>query len=455
MQFAEAEAEAELAGSVRAAQLFANAQVAVDLLLLTVILRFTGGVENPLALFYVFHIAIAALLLPRRQAIAQALWAVGLYAALGFGELTGLFHPHHAFLPAVASPGWYADPRYVTLTVVSQACGALGVLYFTLQIAARLDRRDQQLWLANEALRKSQTAIQDLQERRSRFMQTAAHQLKTPLAVIQTLAALIHDNIVPPENVEPTAEKIVRRCHEGIAQLNELLALARVQEADPQRHREVRTDVGELVARLCRQLEPVAREKGLTFHWRVPAHTDLWAHVDPRDAADCIGNLIDNAIKYTPAPGTVSVKVSSLDARQLRFSRKHRPTDPRRGYVYVTVKDTGIGIDPAALPARGGRTEGSIFDAFRRGNNAIAAGIPGSGLGLSVVREVVEQSNGMITVRSAPGAGSTFTVAFPADRVAASGSIPDTRSSTVVEAGAPDAGEPSTPESVWQTEPKS
>jgi len=77
----------------RSAQLFANAQVALDLLLLTLILYFTGGVENPMMMFYVFHIAIGALLLQKRQAILQAVWAVALFAVMALGDLNGWL-PH-------------------------------------------------------------------------------------------------------------------------------------------------------------------------------------------------------------------------------------------------------------------------------------------------------------------------------------------------------------------------
>ncbi len=389
-----------------AAARFANAQVAGDLLLLTVILRFSGGVENPMVFFYAFHIAIGALLLRKRHAVFQAIWAILLYAAMALGQLCDVLVPFYPLLPSLGSPQWFADPLFVIVAVIVQICGVGGVLYFTLHIAAALDERDEQLLAANTALQRSEQAIRNLQARRARFMQIAAHQLKSPLAVIQTLAVLIRDELVPAAAVRSTSEKIIRRCQEGVVQVAELLRLARVQESDPRRHRDAVTQLAPLVDDLCRRFAPVAIQKGLRLHCVNAGSDGLAACVDRQDADDCFSNLLENAVKYTPAPGAIHVRVGRRQANIAGLPGGVRP------FVYLVVRDSGIGIEPAALDDMS--AGGSIFDAFRRGNNAIAAGIPGTGLGLSIVREVVEQAGGRIGVHSRPGGGSTFLVMLPA-----------------------------------------
>ncbi len=402
-------------------EILANAQVAIDLLLLTCILHFVGGVESPLAMFYLFHVAIVSLLLPRWEAVLHACWALLLYAMLVVSELLGWLIPHYDFLPK-HQPGLYDEPEYVIASLLVVACGIFGTLYFTLQIAQRLERRDAALRKANAALRQSQIAIQDLQRRRSRFMQTAAHQLKSPLAVIQTLTELIRCNIVPPEAVPGTCEKIINRCQEGIAQVSELLTLARVQEADPARHANAEADVREVVRQLCERFGPVAENKGVDLSSEVPPAGELRVRVEPRDLTDCLGNLIENAIKYTPAPGKVHVRVTAGE-------RSDGGKD-----VTVEVTDTGIGISPNILrPKNGQEGHEAVFDAFRRGDNAIAAGIPGTGLGLSIVQEIVEQAGGRIRVTSRPNEGSSFSVTFPMYGVESPGPhVRDTRASVVV-----------------------
>lgn len=385
---------------------FANAQVAADLFLLTGILRYTGGTENPLSIFYLFHMAITPLLLRPWQAMLQGVWAILLYSGLAIGEWQGWLTPHWNFLPHHAF-GLYAQPMFVLANLVVVACGVCGTLYFTLQIAERLAARERQLREANAALRRSQTAIQDLQRRRSRFMQTVAHQLKGPLAVIQTLAELIRTNAVQPEAVPRTCEKIIRRCQEGIQQVGELLTLARLKEADAARHGRSNTDVREVVLELCERYQPLAEQEGIELIRRLPKEGALEVRVDPQDLSDCLGNLIDNAIKYTPGPGSVSITVSL------------EPSPEAPAAISIAVTDTGMGFDPEILRATdGGPGHEPVFEAFRRGNNVLTAGIPGTGLGLSIVREIVAQAGGRIRVTSRPNEGSNLTVTFPAWREA-------------------------------------
>jgi signal transduction histidine kinase len=186
-----------------------------------------------------------------------------------------------------------------------------------------------------------------------------------------------------------------------------------------------------------RQHAPSAAEKHLNFTWQIPTGEDLIAQVHPADLRDCIANLVENAIKYTPDGGRVQVTVahSGQTPRELDLPPPPpRPNGPLpEDYSFVIVQDTGIGLrDSGLISANGAPAEGTIFDAFRRGEAAVLAGIPGSGLGLSIVREVVEQAGGYIHVRSRPGVGSTFAVAFPIATSPIGTPVRDTRSSAIV-----------------------
>jgi len=415
--------------TIRHSLLFANAQVTLDLTLLTVILRYTGGVENPMAIFYLFHMAIGALLLKSWHAVLQGVWAMLLYTGLALGEWSGWIRPHWDFLPQFPSPGFYARGEYVVALLAVMACGIFATLYFTLHITGRLDEREAQLRGAYDALRKSEVAILDIQHRRARFMQTAAHQLKGPLASVQTLLGLLIDGIVPQEAIRSTYERMAQRCREGAQQVAELLTLARVQQADPRRHPLSVTDVGQSVEDICRRYAVQAEGKGIALACSAPRGQTLYARIDRLDLADCVGNLLENAIKYTNAPGQVRVLVlrgaeladalprliPSWDAHAPGNERPPIPLDVPADSVVVCVSDNGIGIEPEALSeAEDPAGKGSIFDAFRRGNNVLAANIPGTGLGLAIVREVVEQAGGRIFVYSRVGEGTTFIVVLPA-----------------------------------------
>ena len=154
----------------------------------------------------------------------------------------------------------------------------------------------------------------------------------------------------------------------------------------------------------------------------MPDDRGLCVNVDQQDLSDCAGNLIENAIKYTPGPGSVTVRVAA--------------ETPSAGSeeVSIAVTDTGMGINPELLVSEDGTPgQAPIFDAFRRGNNALTAGIPGTGLGLSIVREIVEQAGGRIRVTSRPKEGSTFTITFPTRRTSPGApAVRDTRAGEIV-----------------------
>jgi signal transduction histidine kinase len=183
--------------------------------------------------------------------------------------------------------------------------------------------------------------------------------------------------------------------------VTELLTLARVQDADPEHYRDSRIDVGAVVSAICTRRRTEAEAKKIDIRCEVPDSIDLQVRVDSRDLTDCIENVIDNAIKFTQAPGAVSIRVE-LDEPAAR-----------ERWVVVHVDDTGMGFDPDSL-AIANSGGASVFDAYRRGNNALAAGIPGSGLGLAIVREVAEQAGGRIEIQSVQGSGTQFTLRFPA-----------------------------------------
>ena len=422
--------------TVRGGLVFANAQVAVDLLLLTAIIRYTGGVETPMVVFYLFHMAIGSLVLRAKHALLQGAWAMVLFSALGLAELREWVSPHYALLPSLSASALYSQPYYVAVVIVILGAGVFGTLFFMLRVADRLDAGERELRQAHDALQLSQRTIFDLQARRSRFMTTAAHQLKGPLAGIQTLTGLIRDGVVHGETLGSTCAKIIRRCREGIAQVTELLTLARMQGTDSRRQRDQVTDVGEVVEEVCRRFLPLAEEKEIALERHVHGNLGLSACVHRADLSDCVGNLVDNAIKYTPGGGKVTVKVGrgTPGAGTTGLVPVATELTSANPSVYVTVRDTGMGIEPAALTgAEGPGGAGSIFDAFRRGHGALAAGIPGTGLGLSIVREVVEQAGGQIYALSRPGEGTMFTVMLPAHEVTPSGpAVRDTRSSEIV-----------------------
>lgn len=374
--------------SIRGASALANAQIAVDLLALTLLLRYSGGVESPMAIFYLFHVAIAAILLRAKDVFLHAFWALALYAGMAYGEFVGWISPHYPFLPALPTSQLHEQPAYVCCAVLITGSGIFGMLYFMLRIVARVSSHERMVARANQALRASQQTLTALQARKAEFMRTAAHQLKSPLAAIQTQACLLSEGLVPVADVRPLCDRIIARCREGIEQVADLLTFARLQDLDADRHRGARTDIIQLMRQVCARFMPIAAHKSIQLQCEAPEAGTLPVRVYATDLTDCVVNLIDNAIKYTPPGGQVTARVHA-----------------ERQQAVVSIADTGMGMSEDTLA--------HVFEPYRRGTEAVLADIPGSGLGMSIVQAVVEQCGGHLHVDSTPGSGTTITVTFP------------------------------------------
>lgn len=377
--------------------LFANAQMAVDLFILTVILRYSGGIESPMVMFYLFHVLMAALLLRPLNALLQGLWAMVLYGGLTIGESVGWVAPHFSFLPTTIGESIHTHGVFVSANIAVLAAGIFGTLYFTLQISARLDDQERELQVSNVELQKAHRSREELQRRRSRFMQTAAHQLKSPFATIETLAGLIRDGTVDPRQADDLIRRIIARCGLGMELVSELLTLARVEQSPSTREAPAARSIGRVARQTVERATVQAAAKNIELHLSTEADEADRVLVDERDLEDCLANLLDNAIKYTPTGGRIEV-ATSRNADEIRLS----------------VRDSGMGIAEEHLE--------NVFEPFCRGPLALAAEIPGTGLGLTIVREVVERAGGRITVQSRVGKGTEFVLGFPA-AVASTGTV--------------------------------
>ena len=221
------------------------------------------------------------------------------------------------------------------------------------------------------------------------FLADAAHELRSPLAAIQSSVDVTMQKPRSREDYEELLYNIDEECHRLGQLVNQLLELAASDAGVVAIHREpVRLDL--LVTQSVNMFEAVAEERGLTL--RCTAEAPLIADGDPQQLRQLTTNLIDNAIKFTPHGGTVSVHME-------------RDTDPAR--IRLTVQDSGIGMSRADLPR--------VFDRFYRADKSRerSSSIRGSGLGLSICQSIVAGHHGTITVQSEPGCGAKFIVTLP------------------------------------------
>lgn len=223
-----------------------------------------------------------------------------------------------------------------------------------------------------------------------RFTADASHELKTPLTVLRSgLERAITHPRLPPDMLEVLEETLVES--NRMAELvDSLLTLARVDEGRAPLHLDD-VDLREILAEVAETASILGEHATVEVDVGVPEEPVV-LRGDRGRLRQLLMNLLTNAIKYTPAGGTVWIGSATPD-----------------GQVVVTVRDTGIGIAPGDLP--------HVFDRFWRADAARSrtGERPGAGLGLAICKWIAEAHGGNISVQSRPGRGTVFTVTLPTD----------------------------------------
>jgi two-component system sensor histidine kinase SenX3 len=222
-----------------------------------------------------------------------------------------------------------------------------------------------------------------VEQLRRDFVANASHELKTPVASMLALSETLATAKDDPEALANFLRRLQLEATRLASLVQDLLALSRL-EGSPLEHSPVRLDL--VVAGEVDRLRPRADEVGLSL--LLDSIEEVVVSGADSDLGLMVHNLLDNAVRYTPAGGQVRVSVSA-----------------KEGHAVVRVDDTGIGIPSRDLDR--------VFERFYRVDEARARETGGTGLGLSIVRHVAETHGGTASVRSVLGAGSTFTVEIP------------------------------------------
>jgi signal transduction histidine kinase len=235
-------------------------------------------------------------------------------------------------------------------------------------------------------LRQAVAQLREAQESRSKFFANISHEIRTPLSLILLSVADVEARAgaVLDGRAREDLQSIVDSARKLLRLVDELLLLAASRETELKIAPKT-ADLGRLVAALAATWRPAAEAGGLTLEVRAPER--LLSIFDPVAIERVITNLLSNAVKFTPAGGRISLDVERADDE-----------------ITIVVRDTGIGI-PDDLMQR-------LFGRFERGSNTSTRG--GSGIGLSLVRELVEAHEGKVEVERIEGGGTQFRVTLPA-----------------------------------------
>jgi signal transduction histidine kinase len=355
-----------------------NLQISVDLVILTVLLHFSGGIESPIVIYFVFHMIIASILLSVWESYLQATLAVmliSLLAALEYKEVV----PHYClegFLTCNMQHGAF----YVWGTVFILSSTLYLVVYMTSSISTQLRRQE-------EAYRQANLQLQQKDRIKDEYVLRLTHDIKAHLAAIQSCLGVLVKGLAGPLNDQQA--DFVNRAHDRTRKLTVFArALLRLTQMRLSDKFEMDTfSLRDTIASAVEAVKTKAMDKNLKLDSDVEPSIDK-AFGDQFSIEETITNLLLNSIKYTPAKGAVLVSAKDNGDTLL-----------------IEIADTGIGIPKDEI--------GKVFDEFFRASNARKVERDGTGLGLSIAKQTIQRHGGNIWAESQEGAGTKISFTLP------------------------------------------
>jgi len=251
-------------------------------------------------------------------------------------------------------------------------------------IAAYVANRDHHV---REIERAGVQALRDTQARKEAFLAMVTHELRNPVAPILNAAEALTLMPGDQEKDRASAVQIIERQARHLARiLDDLRDLTRISQGTLTLRRET-VDVRDIVVQAVQTVMPLMRDRSHRLHTSVDDQP-LLVDGDPVRLVQVVVNLLTNAAKYTPSPGTVQIVVQAAGES-----------------VLISVRDTGPGIAPEMIDR--------VFDMYTRGKDATEQSPDGLGIGLALVKACVELHGGAIIVASGPREGTVFTVTLP------------------------------------------
>lgn len=299
----------------------------------------------------------------------QGIFAIILVVVLGIGFAGGALLAQRSLRPVRDLAGalrWVRETGNMKARVPTRQTG---------------DELDELAALFNALLE----TIESLVNRMHSSLDTIAHELRTPMTRLRGAAEMALRSNPDPQTYKQALADCLEEAEQTLTMLNTLMDVAEAETGAMKLELEP-VDLRSLIGSVVGLYEHVAEDKGVTLHTSLPPGLRLRA--DPKRIRQAVANLLDNAIKYTPAGGRIAIEAH-----------------PNQQLVMISVKDTGIGIKPDELP--------KIWDRLYRGEASHSQ--RGLGVGLSLVRAVILAHNGSVEAYSEPGQGSRFVVYLPLD----------------------------------------
>ncbi|MBI5892402.1 MAG: HAMP domain-containing histidine kinase [Deltaproteobacteria bacterium] len=359
-------------------------QAVLDVLALTAFIHWTSGIENPFIFYFIFHTIITSILLPKNRSFAQAFLIcilIGLLALLEYIEVL----PHHE-IKGFLTAGFYKEPIYVIAVYFTFASTILIATFIAVSISENLYKKELELKKVGKELEDANLKLLEKDRLKSEYVMMVAHDIKSPLssvlsmidAVIEGFAGEIEDKVM---DMFIRIKHRVGNVHHYVADLLDLSRFRSIQKLNLEDFK-----IRDVIDESSKFAMPKGEGKHIDLMIDAPDEIPMIT-ADREQIRYVFINLLANALKYTPDGGKVKVIVRATPDT-----------------INVEVSDTGIGIPKDDIS--------KIFTEFFRAGN-VRDTTKGTGLGLALVRHIIERHNGKIWVLSELGKGAAFKFVLP------------------------------------------
>lgn len=358
-----------------------HVSIATDFIFLTIALWYVGGIYSPFQAFFIFHVIIASVLLSPRTAYIFTLYGYLLFLGLAITTWQN-------WIPAHFPTGAVPVNRPPTGTYVFTVIVVQGLLFFltallTTHLMFFLREGQRQIVRINKDL-------ENLSNQRKNFLQVTLHNLRAPISAIQMHLQnlMLGYGGELNETQRFWVERSIKRVEELIEFLYDLENLSAVENPDILKRSE-KFDLCELIRKVVEENKDLIEKKKHIVILDLPSGTVNFTGIQ-RLLKEAILNYLTNAVKYTPESGKIVIRLKQSSNK-----------------IIVEVEDNGIGIDKEDFP--------KLFKEFGRlkSHSVETSETKGSGLGLYIVKQIVELHKGKVFVRSEKGKGSTFGFELP------------------------------------------
>lgn len=363
-------------------------QMIFDLIALMLVVYYTGSIESPLLLFFVIHMIVGSLILPGFIIYGFAAAIVLIVWIITVGEYYSVIPHHHVigYLPFHL----HQDFNYVLAINVSFGFMVFLIVLISNRMAKQLYMREQQLLALIEKINAAE-------KEKQKYIIGVVHEIKTPLAAVHSYLDLVLQKFLGPldEVVEEKLKRAKRRSDEAVELINSILKISNMKLLD--KISDESMTIGAIVKSTVASQMVNAKAKNVSIKIRDERKEKLHVRGDSFLMQIAISNVINNAIKYVDFEGKIEVVI-----------------DNKENHITISVCDNGLGIPEQDID--------KIFTDYYRASNIKDRDYEGSGIGLPVVKQIIDRHGGTVKVESpsymgtSDKPGTCFTISLPATK---------------------------------------